>query len=180
VARNRDLIEGYAQALLAVAEAEGAVESVEEELFQFARTLDKQGELRDLLTDVAVPVEQKLSVIEELLGEKASPHTLSLLTFMVAAGRARDLRSIVDRLAEMSAERRQRAVAEVRTAVPLTKEREQKLQTALSKATGKKVEVRAVVDPDVIGGVVARVGDQVFDGTIRRRLELARAHLSQA
>jgi len=179
VARNKDLIEGYAHALLAVAEAEGVVESVEEELLRFTGTLAKQNELRDTLTDIAVPAEQKQALLQDLLGEKASPHTLSLLTFIVTSGRARDLRSIVDRLAEMSAAQRERAVAEVRTAVPLSREREQKLARALSKATGKNVEVHALVDPAVIGGVVARVGDQVFDGTIRRRLELARAHVNE-
>jgi F-type H+-transporting ATPase subunit delta len=68
-------------------------------------------------------------------------------------------------------------VAEVRSAVPLTLERRKKLADALSKATGKNVEIKVVIDPSVIGGVLARVGDEVFDGTVRTRLEDARERL---
>ena len=80
----------------------------------------------------------------------------------------------------MAAERRRRQVAEVRTAIPLDAKRRERLAKALSKATGKEVELKAIVDSRVIGGVVARVGDQVFDGTIRRKLELAREQLTRS
>jgi F-type H+-transporting ATPase subunit delta len=179
VARRDELIQGYAQALFSVAEAEGVLEDVEDELFRFARTVERQSELREALTDLALPPERKRAVLTDLLGEKASPHTFNLLAFMVESGRARDLRAIVDRLVELAEERRERAVAEVRTAVPLTEERQRRLATALSKATGKRVDLRVLVDPEVVGGVVARVGDQVFDGSIRRKLELAKERLSE-
>jgi len=71
-------------------------------------------------------------------------------------------------------------VAEVRSAVPLDEERRTKLAEALSKASGKDVELKVLVDPTLVGGVVARVGDQVFDGSIRRKLELARDQLAGA
>jgi F-type H+-transporting ATPase subunit delta len=61
--------------------------------------------------------------------------------------------------------------------VPLSEDQRAKLQTALSKATGKDIEIRAVVDPTVVGGVVARVGDQVFDGSIKTRLQEAKSQL---
>jgi F-type H+-transporting ATPase subunit delta len=179
VGRRDELINGYAQALFSVAESEEALDDVEDELFRFARTVERQSKLREALTDIALPPERKRAVLTDLLGEQANPHTLNLLAFVVESGRARDLRAIVDRMVELAAERRERAVAEVRTAVPLTAERQQRLAAALSKATGKRVDVRVLVDPEVVGGVVARVGDQVFDGTIKRRLELARERLSE-
>jgi F-type H+-transporting ATPase subunit delta len=178
VARG-DLIEGYAQSLFSAAEAEGALEDVESELFHFVRTLERRSDLREALGDIALPPERKRALLEELLKDKANPATLNLLSFVIEQGRARELGSIVERLVELAAERRERAVAEVRTAVPLTKEREQKLAAALGKATGKRVELRVIVDPNVVGGVVARVGDQVFDGSIRRKLELAKQHVAQ-
>ena len=177
MARRDDVVHGYAQALFSVAEAEGALDQVEDELFRFARSVEQHGDLRDALADRSLPAERKKSVLSDLLGKKASPHTVSLLGFVVEAGRARDLGAIVDRLVELAAARRQRAVAEVRTAVVLQAAQRERLQKALEKATGKKIELRVLVDPSVIGGVVARVGDQVFDGTIRRRLELAREHV---
>jgi F-type H+-transporting ATPase subunit delta len=70
-------------------------------------------------------------------------------------------------------------VAEVRVAVPLDATRRGRLEKALARATDLEVELKVLVDPAVIGGVVARVGDQVFDGTIRRRLDLARERLGQ-
>ena len=65
---------------------------------------------------------------------------------------------------------RERAVAEVRTAIALDEARATKLADALSKAAGRPIEIRVIVDPDVLGGVLARVGDEIFDGSVRTRL----------
>jgi F-type H+-transporting ATPase subunit delta len=180
MARREELISGYAQALFSVAEAEGVLEDVGEELFRFARALERQTKLRDALTDIRLPAERKRRLLNDLLGQKANPHTVNLLGFVVEQGRARDLGAIVDELVRLAAERRQHVVAEVRTAISLSDQQRRRLAAALSKATGKRVELKVVVDPDaVIGGVVSRVGDQVFDGSIRRRLDLARERLSE-
>ena len=69
-------------------------------------------------------------------------------------------------------------LAEVRAAVDLSAQQRERIGKALSKATGKQVDVKVVVDPDVVGGVVAHVGDMVFDGTVRSRLADAKQHLS--
>jgi F-type H+-transporting ATPase subunit delta len=90
---------------------------------------------------------------------------------VVAAGRSRNLPDIIDRLVARAAEERQEVVAEVRSAIPLDEDRRERLAAALSKMTGKKVALKVVVDPTVLGGVVARVGDTVIDGTIRHRLD---------
>jgi F-type H+-transporting ATPase subunit delta len=178
VARN-EAIRGYAQALFAVAEAEGVLDEVEDELFRFARAVQSNEQLRQALTDLALPPERKRAVLEDLLGGEADPHTVNLLGFIVEQGRARDLGAIVDELVELAAERRKHVVAEVRTAVPLTATLRKRLAEALSEATGKSVELKVIVDEAIIGGVVSRVGDQVIDGSIRRRLELARERLSE-
>jgi F-type H+-transporting ATPase subunit delta len=178
MARN-EAIRGYAQALFAVADAEGALDAVEDELFRFARALERETRLREALTDPALPPERKKAVLSDVLGERANPHTVNLLGFIVEQGRAKEVAAIADELAAVAAERRQAAVAEVRTAVPLDQEYRERLTEALQKATSKRIELKVVVDPSVIGGVVARVGDQVIDGSIRRRLELARERLSE-
>jgi F-type H+-transporting ATPase subunit delta len=179
--RERDrLIRGYAQALFAVAEAEGDLDQVGDELYRFGKTIEARPELRDALTDPSLPADRKRAVLEELLGGKANPHTLNLLIFLVEQGRARDLQRIVTALAEVAAERQRKVVAEVRSAVPLDEDQRARLAEALSKATGKDVELKVLVDPSVIGGAVARVGDQVFDGSVRRKLEIAREQLTRA
>jgi F-type H+-transporting ATPase subunit delta len=175
----KEAIRGYAQALFSVAEAEDALETVEDELFRFARALDGEADLRETLTDPGLPVDRKKAVLQDILGERASPHTISIIGFLVEQGKARELTAIVDELVALAAERRKAAVAEVRTAVSLTEKHRKDLAEALEHATGKKVELKVVVDPSVVGGVVARVGDQVIDGSIRRRLELARERMSE-
>lgn len=172
-------IRGYAEAILAVAEAEGALDTVQEELFRFARTVEQQGDLREALTDLALPAERKRALIRELLGDRASDATVNLLELVVEQGRARDLSEIADELVRLAAELGQQAVAEVRTAIPLDEERRRRLAEALERATGRRIDLRAIVDESVVGGVYARVGDQVFDGTVRRRLELARERMSE-
>jgi F-type H+-transporting ATPase subunit delta len=172
-----EIVKGYAQALLAVAEAEDDLGTVEDELFAFAKAVERDGRLSEALTDPALPAENKRTLVDELLGDRANPHTASILGFLIEQGRARELGRIVESLAELAAERRRRVVAEVRSAVPLTLERRRKLADALSKATGKDVEIKVVIDPSVIGGILARVGDEVFDGTVRTRLEDARERL---
>jgi len=169
-----DRIDGYANALFEVAQVEGSLDAVENELFQVARALETNDELRTTLTDELIPVERRQGVIEDLLGNRASPVTVSLVSFVVASGRGKQLPAIVDRLVARAAEAKNKTVAEVRTAVPLTDDQRSRLADALGKATGKSVEVKSIVDPSVLGGVVAQIGDTVIDGSIRNRLEQLR------
>ena len=172
-----DRIDAYAQGLFEVARAEGSLGRVEDELFSVARTIETNDALRDALTDQAIPVDRRQGIVEDLLGGRASMTTTALVSFVIASGRARDLAKIIDRLVEKAAESRSEEVAEVRTAVPLDDDQRQRLAAALSKHTGKKVSLKVVVDPSVLGGVVAQVGDTVIDGSIRRRLEQLKEQL---
>lgn len=172
-----DRVDAYATALFEVARVEGSLDEVEDELFRFARTLEGNDELRAVLTDAAIPAQRRIGVVHDLLGAKASPVTANLVMFVVGAGRARELPQIVDRLVERAASEKQRVVAEVRTAVPLTDDQRTRLATALGNATGRAVEVKVIVDPSVLGGVVAQVGDTVIDGSVRSRLDRLREQI---
>ena len=174
---DEGLIGGYAQALFAVAQAEDVLPKVEDELYAFGKALEQHTDLREALTDAMLPVENKKAVVEDLLGERAHPITLGLLGFVIDLGRARHIPKIVEELARMASVERSHALAEVRTAVDLTDEQRRRLAEALSRATGRTVDLKVVVDPSVIGGVVARVGDEVFDGSIASRLEDAKQAL---
>lgn len=171
------LVDGYASAFFDVARVEGVVEEVEDQLFRFARILDGSDELRQTLTDAALPPERRQLIVEDLLSGKALPLTTALVSFVVGAGRARELADIIDRFVERAAANRQQVVAEVRSAVPLDDEVRARLARALSANLGKQVEVRVVVDQSVLGGLAARVGDTVIDGTVRHRLDLLRETL---
>lgn len=172
-------IEGYASAILEIAKAEGVLERVGDELFRIARALEGSPNLREALTDRRLPLDRKTAVIEELLGDQASPLAVSLVNFVVSAGRSAELPAIADRLAARAAAERDRAIAEVRTAVELDDATVKRLEDALGRATGKQVEVKTVIDPTVLGGIVARVGDTVIDGSLRHRFAELRDVLAQ-
>lgn len=170
MASERD--KAYAAAIAAVARAEGELGTVQDELFSLARTLGGSDELLSTLTDLQVPVARRQQVVEDLLSGKVSKTTLAVVSMVVAAGRARDLTGIADELVALGAAAGGKEVAVVRSAIDLTDDQKTRLAAALQTAVGKPVEVRVVIDPSVLGGLVAQVGDTVIDGTVRRRLDL--------
>jgi F-type H+-transporting ATPase subunit delta len=168
---SNDRTLAYAEALFGVARSEGNLAEVEDELFRFARTLEASDELRTTLTDAALPVSQRQQIVEDLLGGRAHPVTVALASMVVGVGRSRDLVSIIDELVRISAEEGNKELAEVRSAVELTDDQKARLTTALGTATGKNIELKVVIDPSVLGGLVAQIGDTVIDGSVKTRLE---------
>jgi len=164
-------IDGYAAGLSAVARAEGDADTVVDELFRIAGAFAQSTELRATLEDAAVPVDRKLGVVSDLLGSRASRVTVSLIEMLVSTGRIGEFGEIVARITELSAAAGDQIVAEVRSAISLDEATLDRLTEKLSVATGKAVSIRAVVDPTVIGGVITKVGDTVFDGSVRSRLQ---------
>jgi F-type H+-transporting ATPase subunit delta len=170
-------IEGYARALFEVARAEGTLDEVEDELFRFARSYESNDELRRALSDEDVAPDRRRAIVEDLLGGKATPTTTQLVAMVVGSGRGHDLPAIIDLLVERASSAKQLAVAEVRTAVALTGDQQDRLKAALENATGKRLNLKAIVDPSVIGGVVATVGDTVIDDTVRTRIDQLKSRL---
>jgi F-type H+-transporting ATPase subunit delta len=171
------LIEGYARALFEIARAEGTLDEVEDELFRFARSYESSDALRITLTDENLPAEKRQAIVEDLLDGKATTTTVQLISMVVGSGRGRDLPAIVDSLVERASSAKQLDVAEVRTAVPLTSDQLDRLKAALENATGKSLNLKATVDPSVVGGIVATVGDTVIDDTVRTRIDQLKSRL---
>ncbi len=171
-------IDGYARALFEIARAEGTLDEVEDELFRFARSYESSEELRKALTDDTIPASRRQTIVEDLLGGvAATPTTVQLVSLVVAGGRSRDLPAIIDRLVQRAASAKDEQVAEVRTAVALTSDQQDRLKAALANATGHSVNLKVIVDPSVLGGIVATVGDTVIDGTVRSRLDQLKSRL---
>ena len=173
-----DRISGYASGVFELAKAEGQLERVESELFAIAQAMEGSTELRSALGDPQLPLEKKQAIVDDLVSGRASSLTLGLVQFIVGQNRAPDLPAIARSFIEKAAASREREVAEIRSAVPLDDETVERLAAALSRATGKNVEPRVIVDPSVIGGLVARVGDTVIDGSISRKVESLRQAIS--
>jgi F-type H+-transporting ATPase subunit delta len=174
---DEDRIRAYAEAFYAVARAEGELDTVEEQLYAFAKLVERDDRVRDALTDPGLPTENKRGLVRDALGDRANPVTLDLLGLLVDLGHGRDVDRVVRAMTELTASGRSNALAEVRSAVPLDDADKERLARALSRATGRQVEVRVVVDPNVIGGLVARIGDEIFDGSVKSRLDDAKQQL---
>ena len=172
-------IDGYATAIFEVAKAEDELVRVGDELFRIARAFESSAELRAALTDPRLPLERKQGIVDDLLGGKTSSLAINLVNFVVGVGMTSDLPAIADRLAERAAAERNKVLAEVRTAVELDEETIGRLGESLSRATGKDVEVKTVVDPSIVGGIVAKVGDIVIDGSLSNRMEELRETLNR-
>jgi len=170
-------IDGYARALFEIARAEGTIDEVEDELFRFARSYETSDELRNALTDEQIPAARRQAIVEDLLGGKATATTTQLVSMVIGSGRGRDLPAIVDKLVARASSSKHLELAEVRSAVALTADQETRLAAALANATGKQVNLKVVVDPSVLGGLVATIGDTVIDGSVRTRIDQLKSRL---
>ena len=170
--------QGYAGAVVAVAEAEDALDRVTRELSALGRAAASDAELRRVLADRTIPASRRIGIVEDLLADQASPVTLNLVAMLVGAGRGGDLAAIAEEALTLAADARGEAVAQVRSAVALSPEQTDRVAAALSRASGRHVTVNVVVDPEIIAGLSAQIGDTVFDGSIRTRLDKMKERLS--
>jgi len=168
--KNSQRITNYAEALFAVAITEGQLDEVQDELFRVGRVLDGSDELRDTLSDPHIPASRRQQIVEDLLEGKATGVTIALVSMVVGVGRGRELPAIITELVALAARTKQKSVAEVRSAIDLSADQQARLAAALAKATGKAIELKVIIDPTVIGGLVAQIGDTVIDGSVRSRL----------
>lgn len=164
-------IDSYASAVAAVAGAEGALESVADEMHQFARALERNDDLRTTLADRAIPAARRLGVVSDVLGDRAHPVTANLISMIVGGDRGGDLAAIADSVVAQAAASRGQEVAEVRSAVSLSDDQVSRLATALARAVGGPVDVKVTVDPSIMGGIVAQIGDTIIDGSVKTRLD---------
>ncbi len=173
-----DRTTAYAAAILEIGRAEDSLDAVTSELQQLAQAVNDNDELRNALSDPRVPVGRRLAMLESEVLAAASNGTRAAVAMLLAAGHGGDLPDVATDLARLSAESSERELAEVTVAVPLSDERREALRRALEDVTGRTLELQVNVDPDVVGGVRAVVGDTVFDGSLARRLAEVRTRIA--
>ncbi|MDK0522249.1 F0F1 ATP synthase subunit delta [Streptomyces sp. ML-6] len=175
--QSRDLVDSVEElaniADLTAAQRSGDLDDVEDELFRFGRIVASDKELRAALTDRSASTAAKGQLLRSLLGGKARPATERVIVRLVTQPRGRSLEAGLESLSKLAAERRERMVAVVTSAVPLNDRQKQRLGAALTKIYGRPMHLNLDVDPAVLGGIAVRVGDEVIDGTIAERLEEA-------
>ncbi|WP_159773119.1 F0F1 ATP synthase subunit delta [Streptomyces sp. HM190] len=180
--QSRDLVDALeelaALADLTAAQKSGTLDDVEDELFRFGRIVSSNTGLRSALTDRAAGASAKSELLRSLLGGRAKVTTERLVTRLVIAPRGRSLEAGLESLSKLAAERRNRMVAVVTSAVPLSDPQKQRLGAALAKLYGRPMHLNLDVDPGVLGGIRVQVGDEVINGSIADRLEDAGRRLA--
>lgn len=176
-----DLVESIEEAgniaLFAHAQADGALETVEEELFRVERMLSGQRELLVALGNRSATRDQRMDLLQNTLEGKLHPITYALLTRVVGVPRSRRLLPGIHVLLEAAAQRRGRTVANVTAAVELSAAQRTRLAAILKDAYGREMQINVAVDPEVLGGIRVQVGSEVVDGTVLSRLDDARRRL---
>lgn len=152
-------------------------DEVEDELFRFGRIVESRPALRDALANPNLPVANKVSLVEALLGGKATPTTIALAVQLVSHPRGRTPEEGLAEYGEIASRRQQRFVARVTSAVALSDDERSRLRAALGSLYGHDIHLQVEVDPDIVGGLVVQVGDEVIDGSVAGRLADARQRL---
>jgi F-type H+-transporting ATPase subunit delta len=180
-ASGRDLTDGLetagVTALVASADSAGELDAVETELFEVGRFVRSDAELRQVVSDRGTAAPAKGQLLRTLLGGRVSGTTLALAS-QAAAARTGSFERALTAFGVVAAERRSRLLAEVRVATELDESEKTRLAAALAKKYGRDVHLNIVVDPSIVGGIAVSVGDEVVDGSMSTRLEVARRRLA--
>jgi F-type H+-transporting ATPase subunit delta len=172
----------YARALLEVGLKEKAdLSKIDTELDEFNDLVRRHPTLEKALVNPAVPVPRKRAVVTELTGRaRLQPVVAKLLTLLAERDRLILLPDLVAAYRERLQDHLQIVRAEVTTAIPLSADRAKQIERSLASATGRTVTLSTRVDPSIIGGVVARVGSTVFDGSVTNHLQRMKQRLEES
>jgi len=165
-------------ATVEAADGAGHLDDLEDELFRFSRVVNAHSDLRAVLSNPFVAAERKQQLLGDLLDGKVTAQTLRLVTQAAVHPRGRSLDTSLAGYARLAAQRRARLVAEVHVAVGLTTEQRERLAAALAAAYGHDVHLNVVLDPQVVGGMSIRTGDEIIDGSLATRLSNVRRRLA--
>jgi len=169
----------YATALADIALEQGAAEPVKKQLSEFGAAFAESAELRNVLGSPAIEHATKHAVIEKLTARMGASRIVRNFLFIVTDNQRTHL--LPEMMESFEAVIRQRlgmAEAQVTSASELTPTQKATLQQALERLTGKKIQAKYALDPGLLGGAVVRIGDTVYDGSVKSRLKQLRTRLS--
>lgn len=168
----------YAQALVGAAEAAGETQSVLEEFDSFIDdVLDTQPKFAEVLASVLIGADQKIDLLDKALAGQASKTFLNFLKIVAKHGRLDYLRSMRQAAHAIYSEARGHVSIEVRTATALDEASAERIRTTLSGILAREADLVRTIDPDLIGGLVVKVEDTVYDASVSTRLEKMRREM---
>jgi F-type H+-transporting ATPase subunit delta len=180
--QSRDLLDALEEiavdAALVTAQTAGRLDEVEDELFRFERILDGEPDLRAALTNRNLPSAAKRELLHRLLDGKVNPVTFALVERVILEPRGRTIERALRDLSSLAAQRRERLIAHVTSAVELTEDEQRNLAASLGETFGQALQLQIVVDPSLLGGLTVRVRDELIDASVARQLDEARRKLT--
>jgi F-type H+-transporting ATPase subunit delta len=169
----------YANALADVALAQGAAEPAAKQLHDFGAAYAQSAELRTFLASPAVSVEAKHAVLEKITARLGASKIIRNFLFVLADHRRTNvIPEVIAAFHEVIRQRQGIAEAEISSAIELSVAQKKEMATTLARLTGKKIEAKYALDPALLGGAVVRIGDTVYDGSLRSRLNEMRTRLA--
>jgi F-type H+-transporting ATPase subunit delta len=176
MARRDTAARRYADAAFEIGRSERTLDAWERDLDRLSTALADR-ELRSLLEHPAVAFADKERVLRRVVSD-VGPEALNLVLLMVRRGRPRAIARMAERFGELVRRERGVALAEIRTALPLEETQRVAVSERLAELTGDKIQINEVVDESLIGGITVRIGDRLYDASVRNRLERLRARLT--
>jgi F-type H+-transporting ATPase subunit delta len=174
---NQAVARRYAQALFDLARDKGLIDQVDNELSMVVSIIDANPQLRTVLDDVLIPVEAKCNLVSKLFAGKVSDLVMNFLLVVIRKRRESQIPAIYRSFLELANEARGIVEVEVRSAAPLPDETVRNLEAKLMKRLGKRIKFQTQVAPELLGGLVVRVGDELMDGSVKTRLQRMRERL---
>jgi len=169
----------YANAFADIAIGQGAPQTASKQLADFGAAFAESAELRNFLASPAVETKDKHGVIEKIVARQGAGKIIRNFLFVIVDHqRSQMLPEIISAVESVIRRRQGIAEAEVSSAVELTQAQKTELAKSLSRLTGKRIEPKYSLDPTLLGGAVARIGDTIYDGSLRSRLSEMRARLA--
>ena len=169
----------YANAMADIALAQGAAEPAAKQLHEFGAAYAQSAELRTFLASPAVSTAAKHAVIEKIVARLGASKIIRNFLFVIADHRRTQLiPEVIAAFHEVIRQRQGVAEAVVSTAVEVSAAQKKEMAATLARLTGRKIEAKYALDPALLGGAVVRIGDTIYDGSLRSRLNEMRARLA--
>ncbi|MEA1961411.1 MAG: F0F1 ATP synthase subunit delta [Bacillota bacterium] len=177
---NKSVARRYAEAFFGIAREQNKIDQYQTELETVVQSIQNIDQLKEYFAHLLIPPKEKKEVAQKIFAEQISPITLNFILMIIDKKRETYIELIVKEYVEMADESRNIKKAELFAATDVSDDELQSLAQKLSTASGKTVQLKLRVDPSLLGGIKIRMGDQIIDGTVTKKLEMLKNELKQA
>jgi F-type H+-transporting ATPase subunit delta len=177
MSRGSVVAKRYAKAMFELAQEQGKTAETESQLQALVEAVSNDAEIRAFLAAPGISTDEKMKVLQSAFEGKASDIVLNTLRLWIERGRHGEIDALLDAYRQVAGRALGRADALVTSAQPLSEETKQQLAAQFGKLIGKSVRIENVVDASLIGGLTVRIGDTLYDGSLRGKLDRLSKHL---